>query len=71
MPHLLGNPEPFVPEDPALYERAQFRPGPPPPLSSALYARDYNETKTLGGVTSTAGKQIAAYLVENTLTPVR
>jgi hypothetical protein len=27
----------------------QFRPGPPPPLSSALYARDYNETKTLGG----------------------
>ena len=32
----------------------QFRPGPPPPLSSALYARDYNETKTLGGVKSTA-----------------
>jgi hypothetical protein len=32
----------------------QFRPGPPPPLSSALYARDYNETKTLGGSTSTA-----------------
>ena len=32
----------------------QFRPGPPPQLSSALYARDYNETKTLGGVKSTA-----------------
>ena len=32
----------------------QFRPGPPPALSSALYARDYNETKTLGGVRSTA-----------------
>src|SRR5258705_13692810 len=30
----------------------QFRPGPPPPLSSALYARDYNETKDLGGVKS-------------------
>jgi hypothetical protein len=30
----------------------QFRPGPPPLLSSALYARDYNETKDLGGVKS-------------------
>jgi hypothetical protein len=32
----------------------QFRPGPPPQLSSALYARDYNETKSLGGAKSTA-----------------
>ena len=32
----------------------QFRPNPPPPLSSALYARDYNETKNLGGARSTA-----------------
>ena len=32
----------------------QFRPGPPPALSSAVYARDYNETKTLGGAKSTA-----------------
>jgi hypothetical protein len=32
----------------------QFRPGPPPQLASALYARDYNETKTLGGAKSTA-----------------
>jgi hypothetical protein len=31
----------------------QFRPGPPPQLSSALYARDYNETKNLGGAKST------------------
>jgi hypothetical protein len=31
----------------------QFRPGPPPALSSALYARDYNETKTVGGLKST------------------
>jgi hypothetical protein len=30
----------------------QFRPDPPPELSSALYARDYNETKEFGGVKS-------------------
>jgi hypothetical protein len=30
----------------------QFRPGPPPALTSALYARDYNETKALGGMKS-------------------
>ena len=32
----------------------QFRPGPPPQLSSATYARDYNEVKELGGTRSTA-----------------
>ncbi len=32
---------------------SQFRPGPPPVLTSALYARDYNETKEMGGVKST------------------
>ena len=32
----------------------QFRPGPPPALSSPLYARDYNETKTVGGTKSAA-----------------
>ena len=31
----------------------QFRPGPPPALTSALYARDYNETKGLGDTKST------------------
>ncbi|HLQ21926.1 MAG TPA: hypothetical protein VK132_01905, partial [Gemmatimonadales bacterium] len=31
----------------------QFRPGPPPALTSALYARDYNETKELGAAKST------------------
>jgi hypothetical protein len=31
-----------------------FRPGPPPQLSSAEWARDYNEVKTLGGTNSTA-----------------
>jgi hypothetical protein len=30
----------------------QFRPGPPRPLASAEYARDYNETKNLGGTLS-------------------
>ena len=38
----------------ALQSADQFRPGPPPPLSGALYARDYNETKTLGGAKSAA-----------------
>ena len=32
----------------------QFRPGPPPSLTSEQYARDYNETKTIGGVKSNA-----------------
>jgi hypothetical protein len=31
----------------------QFRPAPPPQLSNALYARDYNETKTMGDIKST------------------
>jgi hypothetical protein len=40
---------------PFLIHRAdQFRPGPPPPLSSALYARDLNETETYGAVNSPA-----------------
>jgi hypothetical protein len=32
---------------------AQFRPGPPPALTSALWARDYNEIKAVGSATST------------------
>ncbi|MGH6754689.1 MAG: hypothetical protein ACREDP_21245, partial [Bradyrhizobium sp.] len=28
---------------------SQFRPGPPPALTSAVWARDFNEVKTLGG----------------------
>jgi len=31
----------------------QFRPGPPPALTSAVWARDYNEIKAVGGRTST------------------
>jgi hypothetical protein len=37
----------------ALKSVSQFRPGPPPPLGSQLWARDYNETKELGAVNST------------------
>jgi hypothetical protein len=62
----LTSPGVWIPTTPPLFEpyaRAkpwvlksadQFRPNPPPPLSSALYARDYNETKNLGGTKSTA-----------------
>jgi hypothetical protein len=62
----LTSPGVWVPTTPPLFEpyaRAkpwvlksadQFRPAPPPLLSSALYARDYNETKHLGGTKSTA-----------------
>jgi hypothetical protein len=32
---------------------AQFRPGPPPSLTSAIWARDYNEIKALGARNST------------------
>ena len=32
----------------------QFRPGPPPALESADFARDFNETKNVGGMVSTA-----------------
>src|SRR5712691_8723279 len=35
----------------------QFRPGPPPSLTSAVYARDYNETKELGGTKSSKRTQ--------------
>jgi len=39
---------------PWAFTRAdQFRPAAPPPLTSTLYARDYNETKELGGAKST------------------
>jgi hypothetical protein len=37
-----------------LTSASQFRPGPPPALSSALWARDYNEIKAVGSATSTA-----------------
>jgi hypothetical protein len=42
----------------------QFRPGPPPQLTSEIYARDYNETKSLGGAKSAArtAEQTAAVM---------
>ena len=54
---------PTTPPITAQYARAKpwamerpdlLRPGPPPALNSAQYARDYNETRDLGGVRSTA-----------------
>jgi PAP2 superfamily len=36
-----------------LTSPAQFRPGPPPPLTSAVWTRDYNEIKELGSKNST------------------
>ena len=36
-----------------LKSAAQFRPGPPPPLKGAIWARDYNEIKAIGSSTST------------------
>jgi hypothetical protein len=37
-----------------LKSASQLRPGPPPPLKSAIWARDYNEVKSLGSNNSTA-----------------
>src|SRR3954471_21349028 len=61
----LTTPGVWVPTTPPLFPQyatakpwgmdsaSQFRPGPPPALNSALYARDYNETKDMGGAKST------------------
>ena len=61
----LATPGVWVPTTPPLFPQyatakpwglesaSQFRPGPPPALNSALYARDYNETREMGGVKST------------------
>jgi hypothetical protein len=45
----LGETRPFT-----LQRPTQFRPEPPPALTSAEYLRDYNEVKELGGRVSTA-----------------
>ena len=44
---FLASTTPFT-----LNRPAQFRPGPPPPLTSVTYARDYNEVKDVGAVES-------------------
>jgi hypothetical protein len=38
----------------AVDSTSQFRPGPPPALTSAEYAADFNEVKALGSINSTA-----------------
>ena len=60
----LTRPGVWVPTTPPLFSQyatarpwgmktaSQFRPGPPPSLSSDVYARDYNEVKEFGGVKS-------------------
>lgn len=52
---------------------AQFRPGPPPPLPSERWARDYNEIKAVGGKRSTnrsAEQTAIARFWEATLPPI-
>jgi hypothetical protein len=52
---------------------SQFRPGPPPALASAMWARDYNEIKELGGKSSVrrAPEQTAiARFWEATMPPI-
>ena len=60
----IATPGVWVPTTPPLFPQyatakpwgmdsaSQFRPGPPPALNSALYARDYNETKDMGSLKS-------------------
>lgn len=52
---------------------AQFRPGPPPQLTSELWARDYNEVKALGGRHSkqrTAAQTEIARFWEEVMPPI-
>jgi hypothetical protein len=45
----LSQMDPLVMEEPD-----QFRPGPPPPLTSKQYAKEFNEVKALGGATGSS-----------------
>lgn len=51
-PNLVGRVNPYI-RPFTLNAVDQFRPGPPPALTSELYATDLNETKDYGGATST------------------
>ena len=56
-----------------LADSAQFRPGPPPALTSARWSRDYNEVKALGSKTSqqrTAEQTDIARFWEYSLPPI-
>src|SRR5262249_637267 len=52
----------------ALRSASQFRPGPPPTLTSAQWAADYNEIKSLGATNSTTRTpdqtDIALFIIE-------
>lgn len=69
---------PVVPQWPQrkpwmMKSAAQFRPGPPPPLASDLWARDFNEIKAIGGRSSSirSGEQTEiARFWEATLPPI-
>jgi hypothetical protein len=55
VPTTLPMWEQYAHAKPWMFRSAdQFRPGPPPALSSAEWARDYNEVMRLGGTKSTA-----------------
>jgi hypothetical protein len=67
VPHWMQR-KPWLMESPA-----RFRPGPPPPLTSKVWARDYNEIKALGDKTSTqrtAEQTDIARFWEATLPPI-
>jgi len=65
----VTSPGVWVPTQPPLFPQyaqakpwgiktaSEFRPGPPPALTSAVYARDYNDTKDFGGTKSTKRTQ--------------
>jgi hypothetical protein len=56
-----------------LTSASQFRPGPPPALTSDRYTADFNEVKLLGSANSTARtaeQTIAAYFWQSSTSPV-
>ena len=62
----IGHMRPFL-----LRSPAQFRPGPPPALTSRLWARDYEEVRLIGSATSTTrtAAQSATAFFETANTP--
>jgi hypothetical protein len=69
-PHAVAGA--YVPQALADGERPQFRPAPPPALTSDTWARDYNEIKALGGRSSsrTAEQTEVAKFWDYSLPPV-
>src|SRR5439155_25902732 len=57
-----------------LHSASQFRPGPPPALTSAQYATDFNELKSLGATNSATRTpeqtDIALFITEGAGTPL-